>query len=291
MGVDEAPSGDAYEDRGEELIGDKLQDEAVDVGVDVTKKHLGLAVARVPLDRLDALRPVGGLLRLTSFGMTALKGTLGKVLQVEATGVLTRVCGKQALKAIVKKAGLIRGAAVLGSIAIDGPLLFGDALAVLFAADTAVEVYHLGELFLDGHEANKEIERRKDGVIEGIEVLGPLKLVERYKDAGDLDDSESKIFIEMLMKEKNVAFRMYRDGFGWELWNINQGKLQSISFYDEGGAYMAGITEEQLKEIEAAGTEVSRKLEAGQPYWSGMGGTQIEPGRPDELENPKYGAV
>ncbi len=108
---------------------------------------------------------------------------LGKKLtalaEKEFVNKLAKSCGMDTLKMLLKKAGW-KGAVAGGAVLVDGPAPIGDALAAIFLALTAKDVYDLSNLVWEGYLLNDELNRRLPLPIAKFVISEPPSLIERY---------------------------------------------------------------------------------------------------------------
>lgn len=198
----------------------------------VAKTEAGVAVQKVSKEALE---------------------TLGKRMSALAekkfVKKLVQSCGRDAVKMLLRKAGW-KGGAALGMVALDGPAPIGDALAALFLAWTAKDVYDLGNLIWEGYKLEEELGRRLPLPIARFDVKEPPSLIAEY---AQVDQSNAEAAFEAILKEPNAVVRIQREeDAGYEIWTVENGEVSNLTIYDMTGSRIAGLNDADLQKIAEA---------------------------------------
>ncbi len=199
------------------------------VGEKVLKTQTGETVKRISREAAEALGK-----RMTAL---AEKGFMKRLL---------KGCGAEALKMLLKKGGS-KLAIALGLSVVDGPVPIGDALAAIFLAWTAKDVYDLSNLIYEGYKLNEELNKRLPLRVVRFEVKEPPSLVTKYI---QVDQSNAEAVFEQILKEPNAVVRIQREGdAGYELWTVENGEIANLTLYDMQSERIAGLNNEDLQKI------------------------------------------
>jgi hypothetical protein len=203
-------------------------------------------------------RRVGYAMKLSAAALGEAKVALFAAASREFTSKLGRLCGRRALMALFQTAGFLKMTASTGGSLIDGPLPIADMLTVYFAGETMIDVANLANIMWQGYRLHEEMDVRLAGEVADLEVLGPEDLVVECQRHQVLEGEFDNDFVQSLMNTKNVNMRIKRKGMGWEHWKF-KGDGMDVTFYDEAGARVAGITTEELQEVEQAYVEIEAR--------------------------------